>query len=248
MKKTIAVKIANKIIEFLLPNYHLVPNKLSSSWRKLNIYNAPDFLELVQNKAVSSNSLLKHERLYSIHQSLRWIASQKNENFLSLEVGVYKGGGSFFITKGLTELSDHYLGHYAVDTFEGHEKADIPNQIEGGHTPGMFSDTSFGSVEMLLHPLKNAKIMASRIQDACISYTNIGFVHLDTDLSAPTKFVIEKMFQEAVAPYVILVDDYGFSTCPGVKEAVDDCIMANKSIRLYHTSLTTGQYVIVAIN
>jgi hypothetical protein len=48
------------------------------------------------------------------------------------------------------------------------------------------------------------------------------FVHVDVDLYEPTRAALE-FFHPRLSPGgVVLFDDYGFSTCPGARRAVDE--------------------------
>lgn len=239
------LKAINKFCRVFLRGFQVTPVAYCPSWRKLNVYEDPTFVKLSSNENVSANSLLKTDRLYSIYQALNWLSKVRKHPFHSMEVGVYKGGGSFFIAQCLDNLSTNYSGHFSVDTFEGHKLDDLPNKKEGGHSVSMFSDTNFENVKKLLSSFDTSTVVASRIQDAKIDYSSLGFVHLDTDLYGPTKYVIEKMMSEAKSPYVILVDDYGFKTCPGVKQAVDECLSASKP-GVFSAPQATGQFIIVA--
>jgi O-methyltransferase len=242
----IGIRIVNRLVRTILKGYHVIPYEYCPSWSKLNVYDEPLFARLSSDDNVRKNSLLKADRLCSIYNSLKWIASNRSDVFRSLEVGVYKGGGSYFIQSCLTELAEKYNGHYAVDTFEGHDAADLPNKIEGDHSVSMFSDTSFKSVTNLLAKFENSVVLASRIQNVDIDFENIAFVHLDTDLHGPTKYVIEQMIEKGIAPFLILIDDYGFKTCPGVKSAVDEFVRSCPK-NTFSYSLNTGQFIVAKV-
>ena len=49
-----------------------------------------------------------------------------------------------------------------------------------------------------------------------------SFVHIDVDLYQPTLDSIEFFFPRMSRGGVILMDDYGFGTCPGAKQALDE--------------------------
>lgn len=54
------------------------------------------------------------------------------------------------------------------------------------------------------------------------------FVHSDTDTLEGTRATLETMFPLLVQGGVIVLDDYTFGCCPGVKIAVDDWLKTNK--------------------
>jgi hypothetical protein len=68
------------------------------------------------------------------------------------------------------------------------------------------------------------------------------FVHVDVDLYMPTKASLEFFFPQMVPNGVIVVDDYGFTSWPGAKQAVDELCVAWR-VRLI--SLTTGNAILL---
>ena len=68
------------------------------------------------------------------------------------------------------------------------------------------------------------------------------FVHVDVDLYMPTKASLEFFFPQMVPNGVIVVDDYGFTSWPGAKQAVDELCAAWR-VRLI--SLTTGNAILL---
>lgn len=242
----LVVRLANKLVGFFLKGYQVCPYDYCPSWQKLNIYDNPEFAAYAGLDLVRENTLLKIDRLNTIYNALLWIVENRTTPFSSVEVGVYRGGGSLFINKCLNGLCRNYLGHFAVDTFSGHDIEDIPNVREGSHVVSMFSDTSRQHVQKLLSESDNANVMACRIQHAEIDYTTLGFVHLDTDLYGPTKWVLQKLGSMALLPYIVIVDDYGFDTCPGVKNAVDE-FMSERPEKTFGFPLSTGQYIVAKL-
>ncbi|MEM4331709.1 MAG: TylF/MycF/NovP-related O-methyltransferase [Candidatus Micrarchaeia archaeon] len=70
-------------------------------------------------------------------------------------------------------------------------------------------------------------------------------VHLDVDVYEPTRFSLN-FFKDKLQPGgIIIVDDYGFTTCPGVKKAVDEFTRNNINYELFH--LLTGQALLIKI-
>ena len=131
-----------------------------------------------------------------------------------------------------------------MDTFEGHAAADLP-QAEVDHLPGNFNDTSFEGVSAYLSPFPNTNVVQGRIQDVApeLAEQTFGFAHLDMDIYHPTVFALDFFYQRLLPGGVIVVDDYGFTTCPGARQAVDE-FMATP-VRMTGFELQTGQYLMV---
>ena len=69
-----------------------------------------------------------------------------------------------------------------------------------------------------------------------------SFVHLDVDLYQPTKDSLDFFYDRLAPGGIILCDDYGFTSCPGAKKAMDEFFeTANESI----IHVPTGQAFII---
>jgi len=73
-----------------------------------------------------------------------------------------------------------------------------------------------------------------------------GLVHIDVDVYPITRFCLEHFAPKLVAGGTIVVDDYGFKTCPGAKQAVDEFAAAHPEFRRWH--LLTGQALLVRLS
>ncbi len=54
-----------------------------------------------------------------------------------------------------------------------------------------------------------------------VSDVKFCFVHLDVDLYQPTLDSLTFFYEKMIQGGIILCDDYGFTTCPGAKKAMD---------------------------
>lgn len=71
----------------------------------------------------------------------------------------------------------------------------------------------------------------------------VHFMHLDVDIYESTRCALEFLDHRLVKGGVVVVDDYGFVTCPGVKRAVDEFVLDKP--RYFSLQLPTGQNVLV---
>jgi predicted O-methyltransferase YrrM len=187
----------------------------------------------------SKTSYLLHDRFYTLWQSVGNVAKIKAP---IIEIGVWKGGSSRFLAE-----AQRYFGKtgkiYSCDTFVGHTQ--ITPALDGEHQVGDFATADFEDVKKLLSPYPEVEILRGDIQDTAskIGSDAIAMMHLDVDVYGPTKFALEHFAPRIEPGGAIIVDDYGFTTCPGVKHAVDEFVAENAGFQKFH--LLTGQAILV---
>jgi hypothetical protein len=241
------IKVANRIIRLLklkFPEfyYSLFPQNLSISGYTSsdNIMNIePKFFKIASEIMSEDRTMLKLDRLFTLYQ----IINQAERNTIALEIGVYKGGTTKFLA---TLAAEKNIKIHAVDTFTGHKNA--IQGVDGVHQNNLqFTKTSFNSVSKYLNSFDNVKLHQCRIEDLDLSdIQNVSFVHLDTDLKIPTKYALENIAPKLVRHGVIVVDDYGKITTPGVEESVQEFLRSNQGI-YFSLHLLTTQFIIVKL-
>jgi hypothetical protein len=199
----------------------------------------PKFFKIASEIMSEGRTMLKHDRLFTLYQ----IVNQAERNTIALEIGVYRGGTTKFLA---TLAARKNIKIHAVDTFTGHKMA-IPG-VDGDHRNNLqFRDTSFNSVSEYLNSFDNVKIHQSQIEDLDLSeIENVSFVHLDTDLKIPTRYTLEFIAPKLVRHGVIVVDDYGKLSTPGIKESVQEFLRLNQGA-YFSLSLLTNQFIIVKL-
>lgn len=131
------------------------------------------------------------------------------------EVGVYKGGTSWLIAN--TDASRQL---HSIDTFEG---LPVPSPIDA-HKYGDFNDTSYEKVTDLLrfHNVSVCQgLFPKAFPDQLFDDEFFSFVHIDVDLYDSILDCLNWFYPRMISGGYIVVDDYGMTTCPGVKPAVD---------------------------
>jgi len=134
------------------------------------------------------------------------------------ECGVYKGASAYLMCKA---HSGSGRTIHLFDSFEGLSK---PEECDGDYwTTGDLRSTR-KSVEESLAEFSNYQIHDGWIPDRFpdVSEKKFSFVHIDVDLFKPTWSAIEYFYPRLVSGGVMLMDDYGFASCPGAKKAADD--------------------------
>jgi O-methyltransferase len=200
---------------------------LSGAEKKIDIRDIDGFSDLGRLVIAEGRSYLDYDRLFTLWQA---VMGAPRDGPVA-EIGTYRGGSAKMIAETLRRLgrSPHF---YVCDTFAGSE----------GVSPDV---SSMEAVAAYLKDYANVEIVPGNIlettallpQDAAFS-----FVHVDVDWFAATDACL-RFFGPRLAPgAVIVVDDYGFVTCPGAKRAVDEFVALNPAFRLIH--LLTGQGVL----
>lgn len=194
------------------------------------------FSEIAASVINEGRTYLGFERLYTLWQTV--IQSPREAHHL--EVGVYRGGSAKFISNALNwQQSPARL--YACDTFSGHPEVD--RGVDTRHQIGDFSGVEREDVMRYLSGQNNIEVVVGSIMESAGQVPNepLGLLHIDVDVYPATKFCLERF--SAQVQGAIVVDDYGFTTCPGAKVAVDEFVAVRPGWKLFH--LITGQALLI---
>lgn len=147
------------------------------------------------------------------------------------ECGVYRGAGSHLICKA-TQSNGTSRTHFMFDSFQGVSKPS--NLYDNGYWREgdlccSLNDFERPDGDISIHP----GWIPDRFQDAADRH--FSFVHVDVDLYEPTAESIRFFYSRMNPGGIMVFDDYGFTTCPGAKKAVDD-FMAGKPERIIQLS------------
>lgn len=144
------------------------------------------------------------------------------------QLGVYRGGSAQLIASALGTEKPFYL----FDTFAGLPEHDP--EIDR-YPKGKFSDTSAEEVRALFADRPNVRILPGHFPEtaaAVPSEERFAFVYLDADHYRSTRDGLEFFHDRMVPGGAIVLDDFGFENCPGVKRAVDDFLSSRGSKEL----------------
>ena len=143
---------------------------------------------------------------------------------VAFELGVYTGG----ITRALLDMNK-FDRVVAFDTFCG---------ISGSSSVDLHSDGDYNAGDVSAY-IAGAEIVAGRVPETLQGrFDEVSFAHLDMDVYEPTRDALACLWPLMVRDGIIVLDDYGFWSTPGIKRAVDEFPCGQK---LY---LPTGQMVI----
>lgn len=155
-------------------------------------------------------TLMDPTSAFMLHQLARRAAKVPGD---AAELGVYKGGTALLIARALPGKTLHLF-----DTFAGLPAPGPRDRHERGH---------FAAPEAEVRAfLKDEPGLAFRPGEFPatareLDGTRFAFVHVDADLEKSTRDALEFFWPRLSPGGAILIDDYGLSTCPGVRAAVD---------------------------
>jgi macrocin-O-methyltransferase TylF-like protien len=206
------------------------------------------FMALAMEVVKPGRTSLDYGRLYTLYEAFRNViaAAPEDEPIELLEVGVYRGGSSYFLASAARRFAPNRVRLVAVDTFEGHSARDLPEGSEGPHRPSVFGDAAYEEVCEYLSQFEFVEVVKGRVQEvaAAIATRPVHLAHVDVDIYAPTLFTLELLEERMARGGVIVVDDYDFKTCPGVRKAVDE-FTSRKGKSFFKLALGNGQCCLV---
>jgi methyltransferase family protein len=217
-------------IASLRSNYYL-----TGEAKKLDLRQLEGFADVARQVISEQTTGMNFDRLYTIWQALQAAPA----DLPIIEVGTYRGGSAKFICE-----AQRYAGRsspfYVCDTFAGHPRVDAALDHDRHLRPN-FIQTSAELVAEYLTDYPEREIVVGDIIETSNRLPDgpYGFIHIDLDVYPATDFCVRFFAPRLGSGAVMVIDDYGFVTCPGVKKAVDDFIAANPRFRLFH--LITGQ-------
>lgn len=249
LPKPIMKKLFNKVglAVFAKRKGHVYcPEKfISKSLKLVGAEEIMPFGDLAKKVISHQKTLLDYDRLYTLYQAVTAMDHLPVQNGNIAEIGVYKGGGTYFIALLVEQFVKNKIKIFAFDTFEGHAEQDLEQRLDGPHTTDKFKDTSFEEVSNYLSVFDNVVVYKGRFQDQCTHIRNesFSFVHIDVDIYKPTIECLLFFSPRLHSGGIIVVDDYGYKTCAGAKQAVDEFMGRNHQFIKFH--LTTGQCLLL---
>ena len=190
-------------------------------------------------------TFLNADRLYTLWQAVERMPATAQA---AVEIGVFKGGSAKLVAEAML-ASNRVIPFFACDTFQGH--AVVDESIDGRHRVGKQFKSQNASVSTprvvkYLKKYEFVQVLEGDIRETASAFENqraFGMVHIDVDVYPITKFCLEFFAPRLVVGGTIVVDDYGFTTCKGVKKAVDDFVSERRG-QFWAMHLLTAQAVL----
>lgn len=163
-------------------------------------------------------SILGAEKLAAMRTVLARVAGVSG---VAAECGVYKGGTLRMIAQACPDRPV-----YGFDTFTG-----LPQEMwQDGepHGVGDFRDTALDEVRAVVSELANVELVQGVFpaSAADLAALRFAFVHLDLDWYRSTRDALEWLLPRMSQGGAIVLDDYGWKHCPGVKQAIEELALA----------------------
>jgi O-methyltransferase len=193
---------------------------------------------MAELRAARSSTLVSSERLWTIKWAFLQTSSIRGEIW---EAGVYRGGvarmlRALMIHGGTTDATLRLF-----DSFAG-----LPESRAGidFHKQGEFSDTSLPEVRAFIGEDPFIDYRQGWIPNTfCgLDHSIIRLAHVDVDLYESTLNCLAHIYPKLALGGVIVLDDYGFVSCPGVRRAVDEFFLDKPDLPL---TLPSGQGMVV---
>ena len=168
-------------------------------------------------------TLLGDDRLKTIAMLARSVEHLEGE---MAEVGTYKGGSAAVISAAAPNKNLHVF-----DTFRG-----IPEDDEFGHHKAGEFAADFEGVRKYLE-LCNVVYHAGKFPTTTRTLAadqKFSFVHLDGDTYQTTRAGLEYFLPRMVSGGVVVLDDYGWAACPGVRRACEEMSITDVCIEGQH--------------
>ena len=201
------------------------------------------FGEVAARVIRDDRTYLNVDRLYTLWQAVESLPSAARA---VAEVGVYRGGSAWFVAEALRRAARE-MPFYVCDTFQGHVEVDeTPRWAPPAWR--QFTRVKAEKVAKYLRGFPFVRMVVGDIRDTAPAFANesaFGLVHLDVDVYPITRFCLDFFGPRMVPGGVIVMDDYGTTTCEGVKKAVDEFKASNPGFRVLH--LLTGQAVVTKL-
>jgi O-methyltransferase len=189
-------------------------------------------------RAARSSTLVSSERLWTIKWAFLQTSSIRGEIW---EAGVYRGGvarmlRALMIHGGTTDATLRLF-----DSFAG-----LPESRAGidFHKQGEFSNTSLPEVRAFVGEDPFIDYRQGWIPNTFsgLDHSIIRLAHVDVDLYESTLSCLAQIYPRLAPGGIIVLDDYGFVSCPGVRRAVDEFFVDKPDLPL---TLPSGQGLVV---
>ena len=213
------------------------------AFKRIDIRQLMPFGEIADRVIRDGRTYLNVDRLYTIWQAVESLPPTAHA---VAEVGVYRGGSAWFMAEALRR-SGREMPFYVCDTFQGHVEVD--GSVDGLHQPGVqFTRVKAEKVAKYLREFPFIRLQVGDIRETAPAFAGeraFGLVHLDVDVYPITRFCLDFFGPRVVPGGVMVMDDYGTTTCEGVKRAVDEFAASHPGFRVMH--LLTGQAVVTRL-
>ncbi len=167
--------------------------------------------------AAEGRTLVSRDRCFVLWRTLQQALHLDGD---LLECGVFRGGTALLEATTVRDQGAERPLHL-VDSFAG-----MPDTTEGVNRfrEGDFASTSYEDVRQALAPFAFAQVHQGFIPEALaeLPIERLAWAYIDVDIYAAVRDSLEYIYPRLMPGGVIVLDDYGFPSCPGVRRAMDE--------------------------
>lgn len=169
---------------------------------------------------IESHSLLDKMRLYELWQLAAQVKHLKGQ---VIEVGCWRGGAGCMLAHRIAEDTKDTLV-FLCDTFRGVVKTGCHDTFYKGQE---FADSSLTIVSNLAKRmgLNNISLLSGIFPEetgADIEHHLFKFAHIDVDVYQSARDAFEWLLPRLVSGAIVVFDDYGFASTPGIRRYIDE--------------------------
>jgi O-methyltransferase len=220
-------------LDELRRSYHF-----SGAAKKLDLREIDGFAGIAERIVADGRTGMNYDRLYTLWQAVRAAPLDTP----AIEIGSYRGGSARFIAEAFQAFG-RTPRLYLCDTFAG--PVEIDSRIDIGHRDAdKYETVSAGATAEYLSGYPALEVVEGDIVETSrhLPEESYGLVHLDVNYYPSTVFCLRFFAPRLADDALMVIDDYGFVTCPGVKAAADEFVTEHSQYRLWH--LLTGQAIL----
>jgi len=190
--------------------------------------------------AAAGRTLVSRDRCFVLWRTLQQALNLDGD---LVECGVFRGGTALLAAATVREQVGERPLHL-VDSFAG-----MPDTTEGvdRFKAGDFATTSAADVRRALAPFPFARIHQGYIPGVLgeVDAERVAWAHIDVDIYAAVRDCLDFLYPRLLPGGAIVLDDYGFPSCPGVRRAMDEFFSDDRpEVPL---CLPTGQGLVVKL-
>ncbi|MCK1519563.1 MULTISPECIES: TylF/MycF/NovP-related O-methyltransferase [unclassified Bradyrhizobium] len=154
------------------------------------------------------------DRKYAMNELLKLVLHLDGD---AAECGTYKGATAYLLCRAFRKMP---ISIHLFDSFEGLSE---PTSIDGTYWRKGSLTAAEDELRQSLREFDNYRIYKGWIPTRFVEAADcrFRFVHIDVDLYQPTLDSLQFFYPRMVAGGIILLDDHGFKSCPGAKQAAD---------------------------
>jgi O-methyltransferase len=155
------------------------------------------------------------DRKYAMNELLKLVTHLDGD---AAECGTYRGATAYLLCRAFSRMP---VSVHLFDSFEGLSE---PIPVDGTYWRKGSLTATEEELAQNLREFDNYRVYKGWIPTrfADVADCRFRFVHIDVDLYQPTLEALEFFYPRMVAGAVVLLDDHGFKSCPGAKQAADE--------------------------